>query len=120
MDSTPSDSSLWTFYAYTKPSTLTQFNLDFPGGTPAQLIKAIEKATTKPLNVVINKEDENVELPPLKMNNVYLPQLFTASGSRQPENRGRIHFVWQSRGIQLLFTIHRRLWFQNGGWAAVG
>jgi len=78
IDQTPSDNSLWTFYAYTKPSTLTRFNLDFPGGTPAQLVKAIEKATTKPLNVVINKEDENLELPPLKMNNVYLPQLFTA------------------------------------------
>jgi hypothetical protein len=32
----------------------------------------------KPLNVLINKEDENIELPPLIMNDVYLPQLFTA------------------------------------------
>ena len=31
---------------------------------------------SKPLNVVINKEDENTELPPLKMNDVFLPQLF--------------------------------------------
>jgi hypothetical protein len=78
LDTTPSDNSLWTFSAYEKKSALTQFSLDFPGGTPVQLVKAIEQAMGKPLNVIINKEDENVELPPLKMDNVYLPQLFTA------------------------------------------
>jgi hypothetical protein len=69
----------------TKPSpasqplpALTKFNLDFPGGTPAQLVKAIEKATGKPLNVIVSVEDANVELPPLKMNDVVSPQLFGA------------------------------------------
>src|ERR1039457_3436403 len=28
--------------------TLTKFNLDFPGGTPKQLVTAIEKATGRP------------------------------------------------------------------------
>jgi len=78
IDEHPSDNSLWTFGSYTKTSTLARFDLDFPGGTPAQLVKTIEKAMGKPLNVIINKEDENVELPPLKMNDVYLPQLFAA------------------------------------------
>jgi hypothetical protein len=78
IDQRPSDNSLFTFYAYAKSSMLTAFDVDFPGGPPAKLVKAIEKATGKPLNVIINKEDENVELPPLKMNNVCLPQLFTA------------------------------------------
>lgn len=75
---TPKDNSLWTFKVYEKQSALTKFNLDFPGGTPAQLVKAIEKAMGKPLNVIINKEDENLDLPALKMNDVYLPQLFSA------------------------------------------
>ena len=77
IDTTPSDNSLWTFYSYTKPGLQTQFSLDFPGGTPAQLVKAIEKAMHN-INVIINKDDENVELPPLKMDDVFLPQLFTA------------------------------------------
>jgi hypothetical protein len=76
IDLTPSDNSLWTFYSYAKQTLQTQFSLDFPGGTPVQLVKAIEKAMGKPLNVIINKEDENIELPPLKMSDVYLPQLF--------------------------------------------
>lgn len=59
-------------------STLPKFDLDFNGGTPAQLVKAIETATGKPLNVIINKEDANVELPPLKMNDVSVAQLFQA------------------------------------------
>ena len=78
LDNAPSDNSLWTFTVYEKQSSLTQFSLDFPGGTPAQLIKAIEKAMNKRINVIINKDDESVELPPLKMEDVYLPQLFTA------------------------------------------
>ena len=78
IDKNPSDKSLWTFYSYTKTPSQTQFSLDFPGGTPRQLVKAIEKAMGKPLNVIINKDDENLELPSLTMNNVYLPQLFDA------------------------------------------
>lgn len=58
--------------------SLTKFNLDFSGGTPAQLVKAIEKATGKPLNAIISVEDADAQLPPLKMNNVDVGQLFQA------------------------------------------
>ena len=61
-----------------QPPALTKFNLDFPGGTPAQLVKAIEKAMGKPLNAIIPTEDAEVQLPPLKMNDVVTPQLFYA------------------------------------------
>ncbi len=57
---------------------LTKFNLDFPGGTPQELVAAIEKATGKPLNVIILGEDADAQLPPLKMNHVDVPQLFEA------------------------------------------
>jgi hypothetical protein len=57
---------------------LTKFNLDFSGGTPAQLVKAIEKAMGKPLNAIISTGDADVQLPPLKMNDVNVAQLFQA------------------------------------------
>ncbi len=57
---------------------LTKFNLDFPGGTPRQLISAIEKAMGKPVNAIIPAEHADVKLPPLKMNNVDVQQLFQA------------------------------------------
>jgi hypothetical protein len=57
---------------------LAKFNLDFPGGTPTQLIKAIEKAKGKPLNAIIPDEYANEQLPPLKMSNVDVPRLFQA------------------------------------------
>lgn len=60
------------------PVGLTRFNLDFPGGTPKELVAAIEQATGKPLNAIIPAEDNDVPLPPLKMNNVDVPQLFQA------------------------------------------
>jgi hypothetical protein len=57
---------------------LTKFNLDFPGGTPKELVTAIEKAMGKPLNAIIPKEDEDLQMPPLKMNDVVVSQLFAA------------------------------------------
>ena len=58
--------------------TLAKFNLDFPGGTPIELVAAIEKATGKPLNAIIPKEDADLQMPPLKMSDVAVPQLFAA------------------------------------------
>ena len=62
-----------------QPSQATQFtkfDLDFPGGPPARLVAAIEKATGKPLNAIIPTEHADVPLPPLKMRNVTAPRLF--------------------------------------------
>jgi hypothetical protein len=79
-DQPPKDNSLWTFSVYEKQSVLTQFSLDFPGGTPADLVKAIEIATGKPMNVVIPDADADTKLPPLKMDNVDVAQLFQSLG----------------------------------------
>ena len=57
---------------------LTKFSLNFPGGTPKQLIAAIEKAMAKPLNAIIPPEHADTMLPPLTMNNVDVQQLFRA------------------------------------------
>ena len=57
---------------------LPTFDLKFPGGGPSDLVKAIEAASGKPLNVIISKEDEGIELPPLKMTGVNVAQLFQA------------------------------------------
>jgi hypothetical protein len=60
-------------------SHLTKFNLDFPGGTPKQLVDAIQKAMGgRPLNAVIPVEYADWKLPPLKMNGVDVAQLFLA------------------------------------------
>lgn len=59
-------------------SALTKFNLDFPGGTPGELVAAIQKALGRPLNVIIPTEQANRSLPPLKMSNIDAAQLFSA------------------------------------------
>jgi hypothetical protein len=74
-DENPTDNSLWTFSVYEKQSALTKFNLDFAGGTPKELVAAIEKATGKPLNTIIPDEDADTKLPPLKLNEITFPQL---------------------------------------------
>ena len=60
-----------------KPGLL-KFDLDFPGGTPGQLVSAISKASGHPLNAIIPQEDEAVMLPPLRMRSVDVVQLFNA------------------------------------------
>ena len=62
----------------TDATTLTKFNLDFPGGTPNQLVAAIEKATGHHLNAIIPPEFAPTNLPALKMNSVTVPELFEA------------------------------------------
>ncbi|MCX6926960.1 MAG: hypothetical protein NT154_27695 [Verrucomicrobia bacterium] len=57
---------------------LTRFNLDFPGGTPKELVAAIEKAMGKPLNAIVPKELADTSLPALKMNDVNVAMLFQA------------------------------------------
>src|SRR5687767_2269287 len=57
---------------------LTKFDLDFPAGTPGQLVKAIEKSAGRPLNAIVPAELANVQLPALKMKNVNVAQLFEA------------------------------------------
>jgi hypothetical protein len=69
------------------PESLTKFDLDFKGGHPKELIGAIQKATGKPMNVLIPDEYTNVTLPELKMKNVNAQQLFNAlsEASRKTE-----------------------------------
>jgi hypothetical protein len=57
---------------------LVKFDLDFPGGTPRQLVEAIVKASGKPLNAVIPEEEADLHLPPLKMRAVDAAELFEA------------------------------------------
>ena len=85
---------------------LTKFSLDFPGGTPKELVAAIQKAMVKPLNAIIPEEYADTVMPSLKMNNVDVSQLFEAlrgsgssfmsSGSRTDDS------VWFFRGNRLL------------------
>lgn len=59
-------------------NSLPRFDLDFPGGTPKALVKAIEKATDRPLNAVIPDEYADLRICAIKVKNVTVPQLFEA------------------------------------------
>jgi hypothetical protein len=59
---------------------LPKFDLNFPGGTPGELVAAISKASGHPLNAIIPREDEAVVLPPLRMRHVDVSQIFDALG----------------------------------------
>jgi len=61
-----------------EPPHLTKFNLDFRGGTPAELLKAIEKGLGKPINSIVPDEFANMKLPALKMVSVDVAEIFQA------------------------------------------
>jgi len=66
---------------------LTRFDLDFPGGTPHELVAAIQKAMGRPLNAIVSDEHARVKLPALNMKNVNVAELFEglAMASRKQE-----------------------------------
>jgi hypothetical protein len=57
---------------------ITKFSLDFPGGTPGELVAAISMASGFQLNAIIPDEHANVRLPALRMTHVSAPRLFQA------------------------------------------
>ena len=57
-------------------TNFTRFNLDFPGGTPKQLVAALEKVTGQSLSVVILDADADIPLPSFKLKNTSMPELF--------------------------------------------
>lgn len=72
----PTDTAIWTFFVNSRG--LATFDINFPGGTPKELVTTIQKATGKPLNVIIPPEFADTQLPALKMNDVNVGQLFHA------------------------------------------
>ena len=63
---------------YRSTNSLPRFDLDFSGGTPKQLVQAIEKATGKPLNAIIPDDVADTMLPALSVKNVTAQQVFDA------------------------------------------
>jgi hypothetical protein len=59
-------------------AALTRFDLDFPGGSPTELVAAIQKAMGRPLNAVIPAERADLKMPPLKLKGVNVAELFHA------------------------------------------
>jgi hypothetical protein len=57
---------------------LTRFDLDFSGGEPKDLVLAIQKAMSRPVNVIVPEEFATTKLPALRMKNITVPQLFEA------------------------------------------
>jgi hypothetical protein len=60
------------------PPELPAFDLDFPGGRPADLVAAIQKASGGPLNAIIPDEYAQKQLPAMKMKGVNAAKLFEA------------------------------------------
>jgi hypothetical protein len=63
---------------------LTRFDLDFPGGTPRDLVAAIQKALGRPLNVIVPPQFAEAGMPPLTMRSVTVAQLFKALSAASP------------------------------------
>jgi len=101
-------------------NALPRFDLDFPGGTPKELVKAIQKASGKPLNAIILNEDANLQLPPISVKNVTVPQLFHSLEliSEKAENQitGSYSGPYGGVGAQYTYqTMQTRYGFRTDG-----
>jgi hypothetical protein len=81
-----------------------RFDLDFRGGNPKALVAAIEKATGKPLNAIIQGQEGAVYIPAMKLTNVTVRELFEAlsMASMEKEVPGNQysphHYCFQTTG----------------------
>jgi hypothetical protein len=57
-------------------NSLAKFDLDFPGGTPKDLVNALEKAIGKTLNTVVSDEYADLKFPAFSVKNVTVDELF--------------------------------------------
>ncbi|MHC1766566.1 MAG: hypothetical protein AB9869_20060 [Verrucomicrobiia bacterium] len=80
---------------------LTRFDLDFPGGTPGALAEAIEKASGKPLNLVIPIGSAQTPLPPLKMRGDEQQVLVVRPPNPDSQVAGLIH----TRALEPAFVV---------------
>jgi hypothetical protein len=71
-----SEKGLGDYVLVRATNSLPKFDLDFAGGTPKDLVKAVEKATGKPLNTVIPDEYADLKIPAVSVKNVTVAQLF--------------------------------------------
>lgn len=68
-------------------NSLPRFDLDFPGGTPKDLVQAVEKATDKPLNAIIPDDCADLKIPAFSVKNVTVEQLFKILTSASKRTR---------------------------------
>jgi hypothetical protein len=95
------------------PSPLTKFDLDFPGGTPEQLIAAIEHAMGHPLNAIVPDASKNEAIPPLKMKGVDASELFAALRRATTSSR---KFGSQYQNTSFSFTCQEAPLTDNSIW----
>lgn len=69
-----------SFIGFASPTAADdpKFDLDFAGGSPADLVEAISQASGHPVNVIIPAETAPTELPRMNLRNVTVPALFQA------------------------------------------
>ena len=80
--------------AVTAPaSELPTFHIDFPGGTPEELVQRVAKASGTRPNVIIPDHAANIQLPKFKLENVNTPQVFEALNMVGDE-KGALQLRW--------------------------
>ncbi len=60
------------------PTKVKRFDLDFPGGGPADFIRVVSEARGKPVNAIIPDDLADTRLPEMHLKQVTVPQLFEA------------------------------------------
>lgn len=80
--------------------SLPRFDLSFSGGTPKDLVRAVEKETGQPLNVIIPEGRSEVKLPELHLKNVTMLELSDAlklsSQKQEAHGNGKSYFTYQT------------------------
>jgi hypothetical protein len=97
-------------------ANLPQLDLDFPGGNPRALIAAVQEALHKPLNVIIPADGNSVQIEPMKLTGVTVPDLFEAISAASHRmvtvngNNWNTEYTFRNHG-----TMENPIWVFDAG-----
>jgi hypothetical protein len=78
---------------------LPTFTIDFPGGTPGDLVEQMAKATGSRPNMIIPAYVADVQIPKFKLQNVTVSQVFDAM-NMVADDKGSLNLRWISEGAK--------------------
>ncbi|SRR6266508_2217770 len=67
-------------------AVLASFEFDFPGGTPEQFVRALEKASGQSFNILVSPAAGTVQLPPIRLKVAAAPRLKSSQAKPAPVN----------------------------------
>jgi hypothetical protein len=86
-----------------------RFDLNFEGGSVEEFLRVLDDAVGRPINVILNPELKETPIPPMRLRQITVPQLFEAVATSSGKE-----FFRRSRGPGMAPPMLERVQYSHG------